>query len=126
MPKEGFLYGGVFHSLIRIQDRAKATKKLIHKDLREEAQEYLAAQKLFEKEQTRLNNGLNFILSPCKTEQDMRDAFPDSLKLVMPSPIAALPRTRPPGYPFEKEEMFMGQYKELEQLIDYYVSNQII
>lgn len=126
MPKEGFLYGGVFHSLIRVQDRAKATKKMLHKDLREEARHYMAAEKLFEQEKTRLHNGLTFMLSPCKNEQDMRDMLPDSMKLVLPQPIASLRRTRPPAWAFETEEMFLGQFKELENVIDYYISNRII
>ena len=125
-PPHGFLYKGEFLTNLPKNQRPQAEKKLLHVDLRAEADSFFQDRKLMENERKRLTQGLHQILAGCFTEQDVRDSLPNTATLVLPGEIANLTRLRPAAYAFQNKPLHMHNYKLVADILDFYATTQLI
>ncbi len=124
-PNVGFLFHGEFHSNLPIRQRAAAPKQHIHASLMPAASQYVLEKRQLATDLKRIGHGLSIVLMPCKTTQDVRDALPDLVKDMVPD-LKDLSRTRPEAFTIAGETFKMVDYKVTEDLIAFYVANQIL
>lgn len=68
---------------------------------------------------------MHLLISDCVTEQDYRDALPDSLVELSPK-LQALPRTREAGYTLCGNERAMRQFGKMLDRIDFYAATRLM
>ena len=125
-PVYGFLYKGEFVTTLPKNQRPKADKKSLHPDLRAEADDFFAERKQMENERQRLTQGLQQFLRDCRTNQDVRDALPDTASMVLPGEIANLKRTRPTAYAYQNKPLHLHNFELISGILDFYAANQLI
>ncbi len=124
-PREGFLLSGAFHSLLTPRQLFAAPKKILHTKLIHEGREYIEDVKRCAAERSRLEQGLSLLLQPCYSDQDIRDALPDTVVFLCPE-LSRYPRTREEGWTFENRPLQLHQHQEIKTLLEFYVANRIL
>lgn len=122
----GFLFQGQFFTNLPKKARPSAVKKLAQPQIHAEAKAFCEEITLVENETKRMTQGLHLLLRDCVSDQDVRDALPDTAKLVLPNEIAMLPRFREPAWPFKDKPLHMHNYHLIEELLNFYAANQIL
>lgn len=78
-----------------------------------------------EREHLRLRQGLAVLLSPCGSDQDIRDALPDVIVGFFPE-LNALPRFREEAWVFRDQPLKMHSHQQTVELLNFYACNQLI
>ena len=125
-PKEGFLYRGTFFTNIPIVQQKDAPKKMLHPDLYDEGEYLNDLIETIGKEKLKVIQGLHLIFSPCETDQDIRDAAPEIIADLLPSPYRELPRTREEGYHVRGKILQLTQHESVVELLTFYVANRML
>ena len=125
MPKQGFLFGGEFHTNLPAKTIKADEKKLIHVSLKKEASYYCARKTLLNKEMVRIINGLSLVLRPCKSWQDIRDALPDPLRNELDE-TRSLRRLKVEAWPLQDKPLQLHQYQQTAELLLFYYTNRLI
>lgn len=68
---------------------------------------------------------MHLLIIDCVTEQDYRDALPDSLVELSPK-LQALSRTREAGYTISSNERSMRQFHKMLEKIDFYAATRLM
>lgn len=68
---------------------------------------------------------MHLLIINCETEQDYRDALPDSLVELSPK-LQALSRTREAGYTICSDERAMRQFQKMIDTIDFYAATRLM
>lgn len=124
-PKDGFLFHGEFCTTLPRKQQAQADKKLLHSELHDQARSFFVEKSTVQKEMQRVHQGLTVILVDCHDDQDIRDMLPDLAIPMLPSSIAALPRTREPGYAVKSHPIKYSDFQHVCDLIGFYVANKL-
>lgn len=125
MPKQGFLFGGEFHTVLPVKSVKAEEKKLIHASLKKEAAAYCDRKVLLNKEMTRIANGLSLVLRPCTSWQDIRDALPDPLRNEIDE-TKNLRRLKAEAWPLQDSPLQLHQYQQTAELLLFYYTNRLI
>lgn len=124
-PRHGFLYGGIFHTMLPSRSQAGAEKRQVHASLISAAKAHAARCAILDKEMVRITNGLSLVMRPCKDWQDVRDAVPDALKKVIPE-IAHLPRLKEEAWALRDQPVLKHQYELTAELLLFYFTNRLL
>lgn len=122
---DGFLYGGTFFSLLPPKQARLVEKFPLDRSLYPEGDELVAATKELKRDTIRLQQGLSLVLRDCSNFQDIRDALPNSARMVLPV-LAQYERTRPVAYTLSEKPLLLDQYPETERLFQYYISSRML
>lgn len=124
-PRFGFLLGGEFHTLMDPKSVPLDQKKHLHRDLVAQGLQYTQEREQYRKEQERLRHGINSMLSPCKSLQDARDQLPEPIVGLFPT-LAEFKRRRSPGCMCADQPLKAHDFKLIEDLVTFYVSNRLL
>lgn len=125
-PSAGFMFNGEFYM------RANATKapmhgerRVLHEDLWDQMMEYLKDVAALIMDVHMINQMTHRLVGKCQTEQDLRDALPDSM-VMLSDTLNALPRTRPVAYTLEGDERAQRQFAKVKPLMDTYAATRLL
>lgn len=122
---DGFLFGGTFFTTLAPKAARLVPKLPLHRSLYDQGQELVDASKELARDIQRLKQGLTVVLRDCETDQDIRDALPNSVRMVLPG-LASFERTRPVAYTIMDKPLLFDQYAETERLLQYYLSSRML
>lgn len=120
----GFFFRGKGYSNTLYRMRGMKLGNL-HKELIPEMELIIKEDQLLEREKQRVKAGLVLVLNNASNLQDVRDAIPNSLAVLVQN-LAELPRIREEAYPIQHDRNKMQQYKTTKDLIDYYAATRFL
>lgn len=123
--REGFLFGGHFYSLLSIKEQRTAKKLPLHPSLHELGEALAKSIDEFQRDKTKLRQSLSVVLRGCSNQQDVRDALPNAVRMILPE-LGSLQRTRPVAWTLQDKPMLLSQFEKTEQLLQYYLSSRIL
>lgn len=122
---EGFLFGMTFFTNLPRKKIRTAKKVPLHPSLYDDGTKLAKTVKEFENDTQRLKQGLLVLLRHCKTTQDVRDALPNSIRIVLPE-LSGLPRTRDVAWTLKENPRLFDQYLQTEKILFYYLSSRML
>lgn len=122
---DGFLHAGTFFSNLPPKQHRLVKKFPLHRSLYDDGEELVRASKELARDTMRLKQGLSLLLRDCQDIQDIRDALPNAVRMVVPA-LAQYERTRPVAYTLREKPLLFDQYGETERLLQYYLSSRML
>lgn len=120
----GFRYKGETYSNLAHATRLGNNSNL-HHDLYNEVDLLLVEKKELDYDKARIKAGLIILLQSAYTDQDYRDALPNSLANMIDR-FKALPRTREEAYTLKEDPQRMNQYNKVVPLIEYHAASRFL
>ena len=123
--QHGFLFGGKYFTNLPPTQQFAAPKKVAEASIIPEAQQFINEAKLHDREKLHIKQGLMPLLTACISDQDVRDALPESIVKLFPD-LVKFPRTRPEAWPIKDSPLQMFAWEHVEASILMHVSNRLI
>ena len=121
----GFLFRGEFWTFMPPKERARIPKKVLHPDLHAEGTEIHMEKQRIIKEKKQLTSGLGQLLRDCSTEQDVRDALPETATLILPQ-LGQMQRTRPEAYTIASRPLLKANWDMICDVFAFYIGNRLL
>jgi hypothetical protein len=124
---DGFIHRGIYYIpkdavWIRV---AKQSKTALHLSLIGEMESFLKDRQRVEDDRKLISQVLFNLLSPCRSNQDIRNALPNCLVSVMPE-LAKLPRTDSEAYTLQDNPRALRQYEMALLKMEVFVATQLL
>jgi hypothetical protein len=121
----GFVFSGTIYADAANRKAASREVRPIHADLFEDAQILHQEILHFEKDRQLLTQGLNILLAPCTSWQDIRDALPDCAKGILEQ-TSKLTRTRKEAWTLERHPMQLHAYGATKRCITLFMAERML
>ena len=121
-----FVYQGDIHStLTPIQLRGIGPIAPLRGALEPQADIYLARLEKAKRDRQRVINSLAVVTRFCRSRQDVRDVFPETLVALVPS-LREMERQRDEGFMLRNKPVLLKQFQETVDLLLDYQANRLI
>lgn len=117
---DGFIFSGLYYRPKGNPGKPALQKASLDERLVDEGMAFLKDKSYVAQEKQLIKQALLFVLTPCQSRQDIRDALHDCLSDVLTRDIAALPRTRPHAFTIEGNPRAMRQYQAALPRMEFY------
>lgn len=123
---DGFRYMGLTYTELQGQSRSRGRYDLLKKELVADMDALIEDRQTVENDLQWVRQTLVLVLKGCRSDQDIRDALPNSLKDMLPSHISRLERTRPEAWTLAENERSYKQYMKLREKIEFYTATRLL
>ena len=122
---DGFFYQGQFYTDLDIAFAPKGIKTSLHPSLVPSMEQFMKDKREVEFDRLRVKQALTLVLKDVRTSQDLRDALPNQLALMIDQ-IKNMQRSRPEGFTLMSDPRKFKQYQQLREKIEFYTAARLL